>query len=281
MFEPPDGPPEQLAERIRALLAPIDPAFVAAWKGVPEMLIDEYARWAGFGRLAELPPAYASYLRGLGAQDAYLLRPVGVLDTSLPRILDSRYRPSGPDDQEEDDAEGQLVPVCAIFFMVGGYLSFDRRQTTTLPLSIVDEENFALYAASWESLVIEAAVWRAAWRKCRRGITLSSNPHDLKTALGAATPDAARRALEEFGARHGLAVARSSGMRHHIMVGERRALWTRISLRNADAADALVYGFADDEAFMDAVESELGPSLGRGLTSGNPIEESSRWDLPK
>lgn len=281
MFEPPDGPPEQLLERIRALLAPVDPTFVATWKGVPDTLIDEYARWTGLGRLADLPPAYVSYLRGLGAQDAYLLRPVGVLDTNLTRILDSRYRPSGPDEQEEDDPEGELVPVCAIFFMVGGYLSFDRRRTTSLPLSIVDEEDFALYAANWECLVVEAAVWRAAWRKCRRGITLSANPQDLKTALGASTPDAARRALEDFGARHGLMLAQSSGTRHHIMVGERRALWTRLSLRAADSVDALVYGFADDQTFIDSVESELGPSLGRGLTSGKPIDEASRWDIPK
>ena len=102
----------------------------------------------------------------------------------------------------------------------------------------------------------------------------------MKSALGAYDPGTARRAIEAFGARHGLAVARSSGVRHLIMVGDRRAIWASVALRGKDAAGVLLSGFSDDQAFIDAVEGELGPALGRGLASGKPIKGPSRIDLP-
>jgi hypothetical protein len=284
MFEPPEGPPEHLVERIRSLLRPVDPAFVATWKGVPDTLIDDYARLAGFGRLEHLPPAYVSHLRGLGAQDAYILYPVGVLDTKLIEVLDC-YRPNEPVAETVEH-----LPICAMYFMVGGWISFDRQPGTSRPLSILANEGEetmpvdewdVVQATSWESLIVEAAVWRCAWRKCQRSIVLSANPRDLKTALGASDRGTARRAIEDFGVRHGLAVARSSGVRHLIMVGDRRALWASVSLRGKDAADVLLYGFSDDQSFIDAVESELGPTLGRGLASGKPVKEPSRRDLPR
>src|SRR6188768_1935098 len=276
MFEPPEGPPEHLVERIRSLLQPVDPAFVATWKGVPDPLIEEYARWTGFGRLQDLPPAYVNYLRGLGAQDGYILYPVGVLDTKLIDILNTSYRPDEPGGTS-DLPDGDPLPLCANYFMVGGGISFDRQPGTPRPLWIVanegDEtmpvdESDVIQATSWESLIVEAAVWRCAWRKCQRSIVLSANPRDLKAALGASDRGLARRAIEDFGARHGLTVARSSGVRHLIMVGDRRVLWASVSLRGKDAADVLLSAFSDDQAVIDAVEGELGPALGRGLTSG-------------
>ena len=282
MFEPPEGPPEHLVERIRSLLQPVDPAFVATWEGVPDTMIEEYARVAGFGRLQNLPPAYVSYLRSLGAQDAYILHPIGVLDTKLTEVLDC-YRPDEP-----VASTVEHLPICAMYFMVGGWISFDRQPGTPRPLWIVanegDEtmpvdESDVIQAASWESLIVEAAVWRCAWRKCQRSIVLSANPRDLKAALGASDRGSARRAIEDFGARHGLAVARSSGVRHLIMVGDRRVIWAQVSPRGKDAADVLLYAFADDQAFIDAVEGELGPALGRGLASGKPVSGPSRRDL--
>ena len=175
MLEPPEGPPEHLFERIRSLLQPVDPAFVATWKGVPDTMIEEYAKVAGFAHLQNLPPAYVSYLRGLGAQDAYILYPVGVLDTKLTEVLDC-YRPDEP-----VAATVEHLPICATYFMVGGFLSFDRQEGTPRPLSIVANEGDetmpidewdVVQAASWESLIVEAAVWRCAWRKCQRSMQI-------------------------------------------------------------------------------------------------------------
>lgn len=122
-------------------------------------------------------------------------------------------------------------------------------------------------------------MWRCAWRKCQRGIALSTSPRQLTMALGAADVATARRAIEDFGARHGLAIARSSGERHMIMIGDRRALWASVALRGKDAAGLLLFGFSDDQTFIDAVDSEIGPALGRGLASGKPINGPSRRDL--
>jgi hypothetical protein len=239
-------------------------------------MIEEYARVAGFGRPQDLPAGYQSFLKGLGAQDGYILSPVGVLDTNLSKVLKC-YAPNEPVASEVRD-----LPICALYYMVGGWISFDRQPGTSRLLAIVANEGDetmpvdeydVVQAESWENLIVEAAVWRCAWRKCQRNISLSANAGDLKTSLGASDPGTARRAVEEFGAKHSLTVARSSGLRHLIMVGDRRAIWARVALRAKGATDVLLYGFADDQAFIDAVDNDLGPALGRGLASGVPVKE--------
>jgi hypothetical protein len=246
---PAQGDPATLFERLRAHVAPFDPALVTRFQGASQAELDRYAALSGFGD--DVPASYRSFALGMGRDNGGYLVDLR-MDAKLPSIIelyeeceDSEYDSLSPD-----------FPVAATY-IVGDEVSFDRRTGVAEP-PLVDSSDGELVrplADSWESLVMQAAILRVEPRRLPDARWYSSSPASAAKALAGAS---ARELVDDFAAKLSLPLAWPSDDLHRIAIDEHHSVFAKIGPKDS----VLLYAFSTDEFFLRRVGSELAPALG-------------------
>ena len=264
-FEPQQGSPETLVNRLRSFLEPFDTGCVEAWSGAGETEIAEYIRWCELKPGKVLPASYLTYLRALGVNDGDLLGDFKY--TTILREIIGLYEDTA---ESEFDALSPDYPVCGLHY-IADQISIDLTSQGEPPIAVTaDGYRVRELSKSWEALVMQAAVLRAEARRRPLIRWASRSRERIALTFGAeGALDKMHAEIDNFARTFGLYLSWVSDSQHQVLVGERGCLFTDASGRGG----ALMHFFGSDQQFIDEVQRRLEPALGAGKSGRSGLVE--------